>query len=49
MDTKGERDGEMNWEIEIDLYTLLILRIKSIPSENVLYSPGNSTQCSVVT
>ena len=28
MDTKGEREGGRNWEIEIDTYTLLILCIK---------------------
>ena len=27
-DTKGEREGGRNWEIEIDTYTLLILCIK---------------------
>ena len=47
MDTKGGRRGRMNWEIGIDIYTLLC--IKEITSENLLYSTGNSTQCSVVT
>ena len=28
MDTKGERGVGMNWEIGIDIYTLLILCIK---------------------
>ena len=28
MDTKGEGGGGMNWEMGIDIYTLLILRIK---------------------
>ena len=28
MDTKGEGGGGMNWEIGIDIYTLLILCIK---------------------
>ena len=37
----------MNWEIGIDIYTLLC--IKQITKENLLYSTGNSTQCSVVT
>ena len=41
--------GGMNWEIGIDIYTLLILCIKQITNENLLYSTGNSTQCSVVT
>ena len=39
----------MNWEIGIDIYTLLTLYIKEITNENLLYSTGNSTQCSVVT
>ena len=41
--------GGMNWEIEIDIYTLLTLRITQTTIENLLYSTGNSTQCSVVT
>ena len=28
MDTKGEEGGGMNWEIEMDVYALLILCIK---------------------
>ena len=39
----------MYWEIGIGIYTLLILCIKYITNENLLYSTGNSTQCSVVT
>ena len=39
----------MNWEIGIDIYTLLILCIKKITNENLLYGTGNSTQHSVVT
>ena len=42
------RDG-MGWETGIDTYTLLILCIKYIANERVLYSTGNSTQYSVVT
>ena len=36
MDTKGGRQGEggMNWEIGIDIYTLL--RIKKITNKNLL-------------
>ena len=37
----------MNWEIGIDIYTLLC--IKQTTNENPLYSPGNSTQYSVMT
>ena len=36
----------MNWEIGVDIYILLC--IKQITSENLLYSPGNSAQGSVV-
>ena len=41
--------GGRNWEIGIDIYTLQILYIKQITHETLLYNPGNSTQCSVVT
>ena len=44
MDTKGE--GGLNWEMGTDRYTLLC--IKQITSESLLYSTGNSTQCSVM-
>ena len=47
MATKGGREGGMNWEIGIDIYT--ILYTKQITNENLLYSTGNSTQRSVVT
>ena len=48
MDTgAGEGEGGMNWEIGIGIYTLLCM--KQIPNEDLLYSTGNSTQCSVVT
>ena len=39
--------SEINWEIGIDMYTLLC--ITYITNENVLYSTGNATKCSVVT
>ena len=46
----------MNWETEVDIYILVILRIytmyrqyKQVTNENILYSTGNSTQGSVVT
>ena len=35
----------MNWEIGIDIYTLLC--VKQITNKNLLYSTGNSTQFSV--
>ena len=38
----------MNWVIGIAMYSLLILCIKQTTNENPLYSPGNSTQYSVV-
>ena len=49
IDTKGNGDDRMNWEIGIDTYTLLTLCIKQIIIENLLYSTGNSTQSSVGT
>ena len=35
---RGERKGRINWEIRIDIYTLLILYIKQITNENLQYS-----------
>ena len=50
MDTGGGGSGGgMNWEIGIDVYTLLILCVKQVTNENLLDSTGGSTQCSVVT
>ena len=43
---RGERVCVMNWEIGIDIYTLL--HIKQIPNKDLLYSTGNSTQYSVM-
>ena len=43
------RWGGDDWEIGIDMYTLLMLCIKQITNESLLYSTGNSTQCSAVT
>ena len=42
----GKRAG-INWEIEIDIYTLLY--IKQIVNKNLVYSIRNSTQYSVMT
>ena len=42
----GEMGGGMNGKIGIDVFSLLILRIKQVTSENLPYSSGNSTQCS---
>jgi len=39
--------GRINWEIGIDIHTQLILCIKYITSEILLYSMGNSTLCSL--
>ena len=47
MDIKGGRQGEMNWEIGMDIYSLLC--VLKITDENLLESTRNSTQCSVVT
>ena len=46
MNTKGEV-GE--WEELGSTHSLLILCIKWITNENLLYSTGSSAQCSVVT
>ena len=46
MDTKVGSGGGMYWKIGIDIYTLLF--IKQLINENLPYSPGISTQCSVV-
>ena len=47
MDTKGGKRVEKNLEVDIDIYTLLLLCIKQITDENLLYSTGNSYQCYV--
>ena len=48
--TYGFQRGRGWWwlEIGIGIYTLLILCIEQITNKNLLYSRGNSTQCSVV-
>ena len=43
----GKGSGRINWEIEMDIYTLL--RIKQITNKDLLYRTGNSTQYSVMT
>ena len=40
-------EAGMNWETGVDIYTVLILHIKSM-SKDLVYSTGKSTQCSVV-
>ena len=45
---EGQEAGGRSWETGVDTYTLLILCIKSTMSKDLLYSTGNSTQCSVV-
>ena len=44
-----KRGGGQNQEIGTDIYTLLILYIKWITNEKLLYSTGKSIQCSAVT
>ena len=44
MQLLGEGGGRINWEIGIDIYTLLY--IKQITNKDLLYSTGNSTQYS---
>ena len=46
MDTKGRKGGRLNWEIGLDVYTLVILCVKQITNENLQYSTGNPAQCS---
>ena len=46
IDTKGVRGGRVDWEIGIDIYTLLICSIKDITNENWPYSTRNSLGCS---
>ena len=43
---RRERGSGMNQDNGIDIYTLRC--VKQITNENLLYSTGNSTQCSVV-
>ena len=43
MDTKEKRWSRMNWDIGIDISTVLC--IKEATNENRLYSTGSSTQC----
>ena len=47
MVTSRGREGGINWEIGIDIYTLLC--IKQITNKNLLYSTRNSIQYSVMT
>ena len=47
MDTREKGKGRMNWEIGIDIYTLLCT--KQITNKNLLYGTENSIQCSVLT
>ena len=47
MVTRGERWRGINWEIGIDIYTLLY--IKQITNKDLLCRTGNSTQYSVMT
>ena len=35
----------MNWEVGTGIYTILVLYIKWITNENLVYSTGKSTQC----
>ena len=41
-DIKWGKEGGRNWEIRIDIYTLLF--VKQITNENLLYCTENSTQ-----
>ena len=45
--TRRGEEGRINWEIGIDMYTLLY--IKHITNKNLLYSTQNPTQYSIMT
>ena len=45
-DYQWVRVGRTNWEVEIDIYTLLY--IKQVTNEYLLYSTGNSAHYSVM-
>ena len=42
----GVREGQINWETGIDIYTLMF--IKQVTNKDLLYSTGNSIYYSVV-
>jgi len=44
--TRRGEEGRINWEIGIDMYTLLY--IKHITNKNLLYSTQNPTQYSLI-
>ena len=46
VDTEGEGEGGMNWEIRFDLNNTIMCQIAS---GNLLYNTGSSAQCSVMT
>ena len=46
MVTRGKEGGGINWEVGIDLYTLLYIRW--INNKPLLYNTENSTQYSVM-
>ena len=43
---EGKSGGRLNWEMVIDIYTLL--HIKRITNKDLLYSMGNSSRCSIM-
>ena len=46
---RAKEEIRINWEIEIDIYTLLYINVKWITNKDLLYSTGSSTQYSVMT
>ena len=44
---RGKAGDGRSWEIGIYIYTQVILHIKQITDDNLLYSTGDMTQCSV--
>ena len=49
MVNRGKGGGGINREVGIDIYTLLHIKLITINIKNLLYSPGNSSQYSVMT
>ena len=47
VDTRGDGEGETNWESRIDIYTLLC--VEQTARGKLLYSTGSSAWCSVIT
>ena len=49
MDQGEKREGGMSWETQTDIHISLCIKYKVDNYENLLFSTGNSIQCSVLT